>query len=120
QRAYEETHARWFATYERAKERRDQLAEEIRETYPKIVAQLTDLLQRARAVDNEVNHVNAVKPVGYGIEWDGNPELTSCELYARDWGVYGPPETSLDRGVRLPTFDSREQVSWPPHEPVYL
>lgn len=41
-----EHHARWLSDFKRVEQQRDKLAAELRETYPVLIAQLTDLFQR--------------------------------------------------------------------------
>ena len=102
------------------KAKRDASAEELKALYPEVVAKLTDLLTRLRAIDAEVHRVNNSKPVAAGVPWDGNMplELTECE--ARGVTGFNSPDYSLDRGVRLPDFDKPGQNHWPPHQPAFL
>ena len=117
---YAEVHDRWLESYETVKAKRDAAVEELRQGYPPLVAKLTDLLTRLRAIDAEVHRVNTGKPVMVGEPWDGNMplELTECE--ARGVTGFNSPDYSLDRGVRLPDFDKPGQNHWPPHQPAFL
>ena len=117
---YVEAHDRWLESYTAVKAKRDASAEELKALYPEVVAKLTDLLTRLRAIDAEVHRVNTSKPVMAGEPWDGNMplELTECE--ARGVTGFNSPDYSLDRGVRLPDFDKPGQNHWPPHQPAFL
>ena len=85
-----------------------------------MVAKLTDLLTRIRAIDAEVRRVHANKPVAVGKSWDGNMPLELTECAARGVTGFNSPDYSLDRGVRLPDFDKPGQNHWPPHQPAFL
>jgi hypothetical protein len=48
-----ERHERWLECYKKVKAKRDKLAAKLRETYPVLIAQLSDLLE---CIDDDKNH----------------------------------------------------------------
>src|SRR5262249_38993241 len=108
-----EENARRRAAYDEAARARDQLADELVKVYPKLVAQLADLLERLRASDARIEQVNATPPSGL-------PPLLVAELKARglDGFVRGfaSDVPRLTRATRLPafTFDQHAPYAWPP------
>ena len=108
----EEDHRRWIA-YQKAKDERDTLAEELARVYLPLATQLADLFRRIAANDYELEHINArALPSGVG-------PLRSVELVAR--GLEGWVKNSVDaprltKRLRLPTFehDVHHPFLWPP------
>ena len=73
--------ARWKADHAAIEAKRDALASEFAEMYPKVTAQLCDLFSRARAVDQECSRLNSEALSGE------HRRLLGVELTARDLGV---------------------------------
>jgi hypothetical protein len=108
----------WREDFERVEKLRDEMAAELRKTYPAAVAKLVDLLSRIPAVDAEVSRVNGSSP--YGVR----DRLRPVEQAAR--GVDGflvsgsfsfTGLLSLAADLKLPKFEAdgdRYQYSWPP------
>ncbi len=70
--------AQWRRDFERVEVKRDTLASEFAELYPKLVAQLIDLFRRVEAVDSECSRVNGSAPANQ------NRYLFGVELSARN------------------------------------
>jgi hypothetical protein len=108
----EEYAAAWEPGYQRAKAMRDELAAELRETYPRITEQLVSLFQRMAECDRECSRVNGSAPPG------DRRRLLKVELSAR--GVEGllQPDVYIAEMLRLPFFwrDSGPIYAWPPPE----
>jgi hypothetical protein len=113
---YREAHAKWLASYETARAKRDLAAEELRQVYPEVVGKLVELLTRIRAIDAEARRVNEAKPVGRDIPWDGNHSILPTEYHARGVDGFRDPSHSLDKGMRLPDFAKPGEAHWPPHK----
>jgi hypothetical protein len=113
----DEDDQRRLVVYKRVKATRDELAAELKATYPVIEAQLRDLLTRLAASDREVERINAT-----GLPRRGG-RLLSAELVAR--GLPGfvintsPLITSnvprITQDLCLPTFKYShfEPYAWP-------
>ncbi len=101
----------WDADFRGVEARRDELALEYAELYPRLVAQLVDLLRRAEAVDEEVSSVNAsARP--------GEPRRLFCvELAARGLEGFTRAIPSIAAELRLPAFgrgSGQPEIEWPP------
>jgi hypothetical protein len=106
-----EAYARWIVEYDRVKPLRDALAEELRELYPDFVGRLTDLLRRIQAVDAEASRVSYARPID--APNDGR-RLRSVELEARDMEGFALYDLSILRDLKLPSWEQREKLVWPP------
>jgi hypothetical protein len=110
QRANED--GRRAARYSEARDERDRLADELRLRYPKLAAELSDLLARVARSNETIARVNEKLPKGRG-------PLSVCELIARDLDGFVIDGTDVVRivgGVRLPAFkhDRFKRYAWPP------
>jgi hypothetical protein len=108
----EEYTARWEVEYERVKTVRDQLAAEMRETYPPAVAQLSSLFQRMAECDRQCSRVDGSAPSG------DHRRLRGVELTARGVEALLQPDVWVAMELRLPFFwrDSGPIYAWPPPE----
>jgi len=104
---HREENQRRQAAYDRVRDERDVLAEELARVCPPVAAKLAELLARVEANNREVEFINRRLPMGSG-------ELLVAELAAR--GLRGFVESLVDvpsitRSVRLPS------VEWSVYEP---
>jgi hypothetical protein len=104
----------WLNDYAAVKVRRDAAAEQLRERYPTIVAELVALTADIAAADREVDRVNAAAPYG------DYPRLRSVELRARGLDRLLQPDISIVQELRLPNFtraDNEPVLAYPPPVP---
>ena len=90
--------AAWTADYAAVKARRDAAAEQLRERYPTIVAELVALMADIAATDKEVERINVAAPYG------DYPRLRGVELTARGLDRLLQPDISIMQELRLPNF----------------
>jgi hypothetical protein len=96
----EQEHAAvWTADYAAVKAKRDAAAEQLRERYPTIVAELVALMADIAATDKEVDRINVAAPYG------DYPRLRGVELTARGLDHLLQPDISIVQELRLPCFD---------------
>ena len=100
--------ARWDADCAAIEAKRDALANEFAETYPKLAAQLCDLFSRARAVDQECSRLNSEALSGE------HRRLLGVELTARKFGSFTRSSPSLIDTVKLPDWTESDRMAWPP------
>jgi hypothetical protein len=100
--------ARWDADHGAIEAKRDALASEFAEMYPKVTAQLCDLFSRARAVDQECSRLNSEALSGE------HRRLLGVELRARDLGSFTRSNPSLMDAVKLPDWANSDRMVWPP------
>jgi hypothetical protein len=98
----------WRADYEVLKVKRDALAAELGEVYPKVVNQLVDLLTRIRANDAELSRLHQARPSGAGLH------LAGAELVARGLEGFSRDEPSITKELQLPDWTYSAKMSWPP------
>ena len=103
--------ARWEADFEEVEGRRNEMAQEYAATYPKLVAQLVDILHRAEAVDRDVSRVNGSAAAGE------RRRLTEVELAARNIECFSTANPSIAKMLQLPDFERSAQLAWPPPKP---
>ena len=94
--------------YDAAKRRRDQLAADLAERGPALLAELVELIKRIAASDAELELANQGRKGG---EW-----LASAEAVARDcnphfWNRNSKLPRLLD--MRIPAFDATGETIWP-------
>jgi hypothetical protein len=77
-----ESATRWRADYDAVKIKRDALAKEFVELYPAVTAQLCDLFQRAKVIDQECSRIDCKAPAGE------HRRLRGVELTARGVETY--------------------------------
>ena len=85
--------------YAAVKVRRDAAAEQLRERYLTIVAELVALMADIAATDKEVDRINVAAPYG------DYPRLRGVELTARGLDRLLQPNISIVQELRLPCFD---------------
>ena len=100
--------ARWDADYAAIEAKRDALAKEIAETYPKVTEQLCDLFRRARAVDQECSRLNSEALSGE------HRRLLGVELTARKFGSFTRSSPSLIDTAKFPDWTESGRMAWPP------
>ncbi len=106
--------AAWTADYAAVKVRRDAAAEQLRERYPTIVAELVALMADIAATDKEVDRINVAAPYG------DYPRLRGVELTARGLDHLLQPDISIVQELRLPNFtraDNEPVLAYPPPVP---
>ena len=89
----------WLNDYAAVKVRRDAAAEQLRERYLTIVAELVALMADIAATDKEVDRINVAAPYG------DYPRLRGVELTARGLDHLLQPDISIVQELRLPCFD---------------
>ena len=110
-RAQEEDQRRWIA-YNKVKVERDQLAAQLKASYPSIESQLGELIAKIDANDREIDYLNS-QALPAGAE-----RLRSAELIAREIEAFRLNQTDVVRVTRelwLPQFkhDSHRPYAWP-------
>ena len=104
----------WLNDYAAVKVRRDAAAEQLRERYPTIVAELVALMADIAATDKEIDRINTTAPHG------DYPRLRSVELTARGLDHLLQPDISITQELRLPNFtraDNEPVLAYPPPVP---
>jgi hypothetical protein len=105
----------WLEDYAVVKARRDELVEELRERYPRLVNEMVGLMTRMAETDKEVGRVNSAAPYG------DHPRLRSVELAARGVDRLMQPDISIPQELRLPNLHSSpgQLFAWPPPQPSF-
>jgi hypothetical protein len=106
----EENRKDWQVDFARCAEERNQLAAELRETYPKVVSQLVSLFSRIRANDLALSDLHGSRPDG------AKGTLLSAELTARNLSEFNRDQPSLTRDLRLPEWQESCRLAWPPRD----
>jgi predicted transcriptional regulator len=104
--------AEWRSDYEKLKDERDGLAEELRTIYPELETKITDLFTRIAANDAELSRLHQARPGGVLLH------LLGAELVARDLERFTIREPSIARELKLPTFAPGQRLAWPPPQPA--
>ena len=99
------------AEKERAVTKRDVLAGEYAEFYPKFVSQLVDLLSRVEAIDQECARIDGSAPSG---EYR---RLRGVELTARGLKNFSAANPSITKKLQLPDWANSDRTAWPPPRP---
>jgi hypothetical protein len=103
----------WRADCEVHKVKRDALAAELREVYPRAVAEIVDLLTRIAANDAELFRLHQARPAGISVH------LRSAELEARDLESFTRDAPSITKELRLPDWEQPTKTVWPrPQTPL--
>jgi hypothetical protein len=100
--------ARWEADYECVKAERDQLATELAETCPQVVAKLVDLLNRMACCERECERIASTAPSGE------RRRLLGPELHAKGLSHFTRDTPSFTRDLRLPEWEQPAATAWPP------
>lgn len=100
--------ARWTLEFKRVEVKRNELASEFAELYPKLVAQLVDLFRRIEAVDTECSRVNGSAPANQ------NRYLFGVELSARNLEGFTMNNPSIAQQLQLPDVEDSGRMAWPP------
>ncbi len=113
QRRYEQVLAgeyleAWRADYAALEPERDALADELREVYPAVIAQLADLMARLDRFDTKLSDLHQRRPVGEKLHLRG-PELVARDL--QDFSRSVPP---LRQNLQLPDFQHSDRLRYPP------
>lgn len=103
-----ESTARWKADYDTVKVKRDMLAKEFAELYPTVTAQLCDLFQRAKVIDQECSRIDGEAAAGE------HRRLRGVELTARGLEGFDRSSPSLTGAVTLPDWTDSARMVWPP------
>ena len=101
----------WSADYERVATKRDLLADEYAELYPKFVAQLVDVFSRVEALDQECSRIDGVAPSGE------HRRLRGVELTARGLENFSTHNPSITQKLQLPDWANSDRTAWPPPRP---
>jgi hypothetical protein len=100
--------ARWKADYDAVKAKRDILAKEFAELYPTLTAQLCDLFERAKLIDQECVRIDGEAPAAE------HRRLRGIELTARGLECFNRSSPSLTGAVTLPDWTDSARMVWPP------
>jgi hypothetical protein len=104
---------RWEADYAAIEAKRDALANELAEMYPNLTAQLCDMFQRAKAIDQECSRINGEAPAGE------HRRLLGVELTARGLESFSISDPSLTEAAKLPDWTHSDRMAWPaPQAPL--
>jgi hypothetical protein len=104
--------ARWQLDFEQVAAKRDELAQEYAEFYPKLTGVLADLFGRAEAIDKEVSRINGSAPAGE------HRRLADVELAARNLESFSTANPSIAKAVQLPDWAHSAKMAWPPPRPI--
>ena len=115
----------WVERYDALKPEHDAAVAELKEVYPRIVAELIDLLTRLRKLDAGAKALMNAKPHPEAGEPDDGRWLPMVECAARGLssmtiGGQFDMRLSLDKNLVLPDFNDATKKAWPPHEPAWL
>jgi hypothetical protein len=97
---------RWNSRFARIEAERDRAAERFRD-YPRLAAELVELMNLAVAIDKQASEINSTAPDGE------RRRLKSVELTARGLERFSIAQPSLGGGLRLPDWQMSEQTLWP-------
>lgn len=98
---------RWNAAGDKLAIERDALADELRELYPAVIAQLADIFQRIDANAAAIGDLHGRAPHGE------HRRLLDAELVARDLPNYDAVHPRLRDGLRLPNWDVSRDIAFP-------
>jgi hypothetical protein len=104
--------AQWRANYDEVAIVRDALAAELLETYPAIVATISDLMTRIEACDREASRINGSEPSGE------QRRLRAVELEARNLANFTRGVPSITDELKLPHWETPSGLAWPPPVPI--
>jgi hypothetical protein len=105
----QESALRWDARYRRVAAMVEEAAEKFR-AYPRLVAELAELMQLAVAVDREASAVNISAAAGE------HRRIKAVELVARGMAAFSISQPSIAQGLRLPDWQASEQMLFPRRE----
>jgi hypothetical protein len=103
--------ARWEPDFRQVEAKRDELAQEFAELYPKLVGQLVELFERIEAADKEISRINGSAPAGE------HRRLRQTELVARGFDNFSRADPPITKAVQLPDWTNSEKMIWPPPQP---
>jgi hypothetical protein len=103
---------KWRADFDEVANVRDALAAELNETYPAIVATISDLMTRIEACDREASRVNSSAPSGERLR------LCKVELEARGLDSFTRNVPPITDELKLPPWQPGGQ-EWPMAKPFY-
>lgn len=99
----------WEKDYQRVKAQVEKAARKWKK-YPKLIAQLIDILDTA-TIDREILRINAAAPDGE------QRRLRAVELTARDLEEFDRYRPSVAKSVQLPQLEHSFKMAWPPPPP---
>ena len=108
----------WLPRRNDAAERRDELAEKLREIYVPFVRTILPLMFEIEEVDREIRLVNNAAPQK-AIN-TGGYLLDSVEHAARGPSALQLRHLEIMKDLRLPNWEGAELPVWPPHRPMIL
>lgn len=103
----DEQMTRWSNEYENLKAKHDAAARQFA-AYPKLAAQLIDLLQQAEAIDRDVSNLHRQAPSG---EYR---RLLGVELTARGLQSFSCEQPSIAANLKLPDWTRSDRLAFPP------
>ncbi len=108
----DEDRAEWEIDFRALAGERNELAKELKTTYPAAVATLVDLFARVADLDRRLSQLHQTRPSaakGY---------LLSAELVARELTEFSRDEPSITRDLKLPDWSESNKLAWPPSAPT--
>jgi hypothetical protein len=105
----QESALRWDARYRRVAALVEEGAEKYR-AYPRLAAELVELMQLAAALDREASAVNISAAPGE------HRRIKAVELLARDLANFSISQPSIAQGLRLPDWQASELMLFPRRE----
>lgn len=100
----------WQSKYDLLEHERNNLAHELKATYPKVTAQLVNLLNRIAINDNALSALHQSRPNG------SKGQLLGAELVARGLDEFSRDEPSINRELRLPDWQESNRLAFPPRD----
>jgi hypothetical protein len=94
--SFEAERREWQSKYDLLEHERNNLAHELKATYPKVTAQLVNLLNRIAINDNALSALHQSRPSG------SKGQLLGAELVARN--------------LKLPDWIESNRLAWPPRD----
>jgi hypothetical protein len=104
--------AKWKERFDDLEHQRNNLAAELKATYPKVVSQLVELFGRAGALDQKISQLNQSRVSGC------KGQLLGVELVARGLDSFtrdSPSIVARDR-LQLPDWIESNKFAWPPRD----
>jgi hypothetical protein len=100
--------AKWKERFDDLEHQRNNLAAELKATYPKVVSQLVELLSSIAINNNAISGLHGSRPSG------SNGTLLGAELIARGLTEYSRDQPQLN--LALPDWSEPSRLAWPPRE----
>jgi hypothetical protein len=113
----QEQYDAWAKTFDAVKPIHAAAAAKLRAVYLEFAPRLVEALAETQAADIEVHGVMAAKPYRLRQTDNDGRALSTVELAAR-----GLTDVAADFSImkmKMPAFDTPNQLAWPPHQPMF-